>query len=121
MNSDISGERADSALALGNSNNKRYPWAFVCMNIVTRALVQNINNAGKKGGANTQWLIPRAAVSIMFVGGTAPGCVYDACHCERSRRTSLKFRCNGSARSFILNKPNEADMSPHVSCSGARD
>lgn len=53
MNSDISGEKADSALALGNGNNKRYPWAFVCMNIVTRALVQNINNAGKGGGGET--------------------------------------------------------------------
>lgn len=48
MNSDLSTEMADSALAIGNNNNKRYPWAFVNMNTVAEAWVQNINNAGRE-------------------------------------------------------------------------
>lgn len=48
MNSDLSTEMADSALAIGDNNDKRYPWAFVHMNIVAEAWVQNIDNAEKK-------------------------------------------------------------------------
>lgn len=77
-------KRADSAPALGDAANKRSPRAFVCMNIVSGALVQNINNAGGRGcrGATREakqisgahnGLIPMAVLSIMSVGETASG------------------------------------------------
>lgn len=81
MNSDTSGgKRADSAPALADGANKRSPRAFVCMNIVSGAPVQNINNAGgvtrvEEVGATREakqisgahnGLIPMAVLSIMF-------------------------------------------------------
>lgn len=81
MNSDTSGgKRADSAPALADGANKRSPRAFVCMNIVSGAPVQNINNAGggtrvEGGGATREakqisgahnGLIPMAVLSIML-------------------------------------------------------
>lgn len=65
MNSDLSTETADSALAVGNNKNKRYPWAFVYMNIVAKALVQNINHAGNgKQISRTQRLIQMARYQL---------------------------------------------------------
>lgn len=65
MNSDLSREMADSALAVGNNKNKRYPWAFVYMNIVAKALVQNINHAGNgKQMSRTQQLIQMARYQL---------------------------------------------------------
>lgn len=56
---------ADSALAFENTNNKRYPWAFVYMEIVAEAQVQDINNAGKgKQISYTQWLIQMACYQL---------------------------------------------------------
>lgn len=72
MNSDLSTEMADSALAVGNNNNKRYPWAFVHMNIVAKALVQNINNGGKRKTNILHTMAPSNGVSsITFVRGRA--------------------------------------------------
>lgn len=85
------------------------------MNIVSGALVQNINNAGGQGrrGATTRaakqisgahnGLIPMAVLSIMFVGGTASGatapcCCATAVNFERSAAASGKFRCLATAQ-----------------------
>lgn len=92
MNSDLSKERADSALAAGNNNNKRYPWAFVYMNIVTRALVQDINNVGRgKQISCTQWLIRMACYQLCLSEDQRQAAFMEACHFERSCRMSLKF------------------------------
>lgn len=112
MNSDTSGgKRADSAPALADGANKRSPRAFVCMNIVSGAPVQNINNAGAggdegggaggdKGGKTNIWR-PQWAHSdgcvINYVlsekqrRGPAPCCCATTVNFERSAATSGKF------------------------------
>lgn len=58
MNSDLSIEMAESALAIGDNNNKRYPWDFVYTSTVAGTQVQTISNAEKgKQISRTQWLI----------------------------------------------------------------
>lgn len=72
MNSELSTEIADSALAVVNNDDKRHPWACVYMKIVAEARVQNINNAGKgKQISFTQWLIQMACYPLCL-----SGCVY---------------------------------------------
>lgn len=88
MNSDTSGgKRADSAPALADGANKRSPRAFVCMNIVSGAPVQNINNAGGgrgwtgggRQGRQNKYLAPTMGsfrwlcYQLCYVGETTSG------------------------------------------------
>ena len=90
MNSDLSTEMADSALAIGNNNNKRYPWAFVNMKMVAEARVQNINNAGKQISC-TQWLIQMACYQLCLSEDWHHAVFMNACHLEGSCGRSFKF------------------------------
>lgn len=123
MNSDTSGgKRADSAPALGDAAYKRSPRAFVCMNIVSRALAQNINNASRRGcrGATREakqisgahnGLIPMVVLSIMFVGESAlgPGSLLlcDDCQLWKICRNFWKvlLPSNGSAH-LLMSRAN---------------
>lgn len=92
MNSDLSTEMADSASAIGNNNNKRYPWAFAYMKIVTEARVQNINNAGMvKQISCTQWLIQMACYQLCLSEDQRHSVFVHVCHFERSCGRSFKF------------------------------
>lgn len=105
MNSDLSTEMADSALAVENNNNKRYPWAFVYMNIVAEAWAQNINNAGKgKQISCTQWFIQMACYQLCLSDDQRNIVFMNAFHFQRSSAGALNFNRStklhiGSSRS----------------------
>lgn len=86
---------ADSALAVENNNNKRYPWAFVYMNIVAEAWAQNINNAGKgKQISCTQWFIQMACYQLCLSDDQRNIVFMNAFHFQRSSAGALNFnRC----------------------------
>lgn len=83
---------ADSALAIGSDNNKRYPWAFVYMKMVAEARVQNINNAGKQISC-TQWLVQMACYQLCLSVDQHHTVFMNACHLEGSCGRSFTH-CN---------------------------
>lgn len=110
MNSDLSTEMADSALAVENNNNKRYPWAFVYMNIVAEACAQNINNAGKgKQISFTQWFIQMACYQLCLSDDQRNIVFVNAFHFQRSSAGALNFnRCTNCT--LVLPEVNQPHM-----------